>query len=54
MTRPEHLRDFVILHELCQTVRHGHSRRFHALLDRLTGGHEKELTRELKRFTIRG
>lgn len=54
MTLPEHLRDFVILHELCHTVHHDHSPRFHALLDRLTGGHEKELARELKRFTIRG
>uniref|UniRef100_UPI0026039E79 M48 metallopeptidase family protein n=1 Tax=uncultured Alistipes sp. TaxID=538949 RepID=UPI0026039E79 len=54
MTLPEHLRDFVILHELCHTVHHDHSPRFHALLDRLTGGREKELARELKRFAIRG
>lgn len=52
MTLPEVLRDFVILHELCHTVHHNHSPRFHALLDRLTGGREKELTRELRRYTI--
>ncbi len=51
MTLPEHLRDFVILHELCHTVHHNHSPRFHALLDRLTGGREKELNGELRRFT---
>ena len=52
MTLPEALRDFVILHELCHTVHHDHSPRFHALLDRLTGGREKELSRELRRYTI--
>lgn len=52
MTLPEALRDFVILHELCHTVHHNHSPRFHALLDRLTGGREKELSRELRRYTI--
>ena len=52
MTLPEPLRDFVILHELCHTVHHNHSERFHALLDRLTGGREKELNRELRRYAI--
>ena len=52
MTLPEVLRDFVILHELCHTVHHNHSPRFHALIDRLTGGREKELSRELRRYTI--
>ena len=52
MILPESLRDFVILHELCHTVHHDHSPRFHALLDRLTGGREKELSRELRRYSI--
>lgn len=53
MTLPEHLRDFVILHELCHTVHHNHSPRFHALVDRLCGGNEKALNRELRAYTIR-
>lgn len=52
MTLPEHLRDFVVLHELCHTVHHDHSPRFHALLDRLTGGRERELHRELRSYGI--
>lgn len=53
MTLPDVLRDFVILHELCHTVHHNHSPRFHALLDRLTGGREKELNRALRAYAIR-
>ena len=54
MALPEHLRDFVLLHELCHTVYHDHSARFHALLDRVTGGREREFARELRRYAIRG
>jgi len=50
---PEHLRDFVILHELCHTVHHNHSAAFHALLDRCTGGRESLLRRELRHCTTR-
>lgn len=52
MLLPEHLRDYVIVHELCHTVHHDHSPNFHALVDRCLGGREKELTRELKGYRI--
>ena len=48
MTLPTHLQEFVVLHELCHTVHHNHSIEFHALLDKVTGGREKELSRQLK------
>lgn len=48
MTLPQHLQEFVVLHELCHTVHHNHSAEFHALLDRVTGGKERELNRQLK------
>ena len=48
MTLPTHLQEFVVLHELCHTVHHNHSAEFHALLDSVTGGREKELSRQLK------
>ena len=50
MTLPEHLQDYVIIHELCHTVHHDHSARFHALADRCLGGREKELQRELRGY----
>ena len=45
---PTHLQEFVVLHELCHTVHHNHSAEFHALLNKVTGGREKELNRQLK------
>ncbi len=53
MTLPEHLRDYVIVHELCHTIHHNHSAQFHALVDRLLGGNEKVLRQELKKYAIR-
>jgi predicted metal-dependent hydrolase len=53
MTLPEHLRDYIIIHELCHTVHHNHSPRFHSLVNELTGGRERELARELRQYTIR-
>ncbi len=48
ITLPAHLRDFVILHELCHTVHHNHSAAFHALLDRCVEGCEAPLRRDLR------
>ncbi len=48
MTLPTHLQEFVVLHELCHTVHHNHSAEFYALLNKVTGGREKELNRQLK------
>ena len=52
MLLPPHLRDYVILHELCHTVHHNHSARFHALVDSFAGGRERELDKELKKYRI--
>ena len=53
MTLPPHLQDYIILHELAHTVHHNHSPRFHALVDRLTGGRERQLAKELRNYAIR-
>jgi predicted metal-dependent hydrolase len=50
MTLPRYLAEYVILHELCHTVHHNHSDRFHALLDRVTNGQHRALNRELRAF----
>ena len=49
----EHLQDYVILHELCHLRHQNHGPQFHALLDSLLGGREKELQRELHEWKIR-
>ena len=53
MTLPEHLRDYVILHELCHTVHHNHSPQFHSLVNSLCGGRERELAAQLRQYAIR-
>ena len=50
---PEHLQDYVILHELCHLRYPNHSPQFHALLDSLLGGRETALGRELNEWRIR-
>ncbi|MBR5736814.1 MAG: M48 family metallopeptidase [Bacteroidales bacterium] len=52
MRLPEELRDYVILHELCHLRQLNHGAEFHALLDSLLGGREKELRRELRKYHI--
>lgn len=50
MKVPEHLQDYVILHELCHTVHHDHSPKFWALMDKVTDGKAKALRAELRRY----
>jgi len=50
---PEHLVDYIAVHELCHTVHRNHSAAFHALVDSFVGGREKELQRELRKYTPR-
>ena len=50
MQVPEHLQDYVILHELCHTVHHNHSVQFWALMDVVTDGRAQALRRELRKY----
>ena len=52
MLLPEHLREFIILHELCHTRHHNHSAAFHTLLNTLVDGRERLLDKELKGYRI--
>ncbi|MCC8035098.1 MAG: M48 family metallopeptidase [Rikenellaceae bacterium] len=50
MRLPDHLIDYILLHELCHTLHKNHGPKFHRLLDDLTGGRHAALRRELRNY----
>jgi predicted metal-dependent hydrolase len=50
MLLPHHLKEYVMLHELCHTIQMNHGPAFWALLDKCTHGKAKELRKELKTY----
>ena len=51
MRLPEHLRDYVMLHELCHLKYLNHGPEFHALLESVCPDH-KSLQKELKSYRL--
>jgi predicted metal-dependent hydrolase len=52
MRLPQHLSDYVILHELVHTVQKNHGKNFWALLEKITGN-ARGLDRQLKKFNLK-
>jgi predicted metal-dependent hydrolase len=54
MKLPNHLVDYIILHELSHTVVKNHSEKFYAVLNKVTGGKARELSKEIKGYSTYG
>jgi Predicted metal-dependent hydrolase len=52
MLLPQHLIEYILLHELCHTVHMNHGTAFWELLDKHTSGKSKELKKEIRNFPI--
>lgn len=50
MRLPQHLIDYLIIHELCHLVEANHGRHFHELVNNYCNGHEASLDKELKQY----
>jgi len=50
MRLPDHLIDYVIIHELCHTIEKNHGKGFWNLMDTILGD-AKSLSKELKNYS---